>query len=172
MVVKSFDYRGVALCAAINLLASGCATQDTAVQGSTTSGDAGATEVESPAAEVIPLGQTSINKTGETEMETALPDIAELAKEIASNPLSLWQSTKNSYEFFIGGVLNAQYSPNEKILTVMADSKEQGTKAALTCKYTLDNTLKAEVPAGSDIKDPTGVCDRLTRELARTLAGQ
>ena len=139
------------------------------MQDSATTGDAAASETESPATEVIPLGQTSKNTTNKTATETTLPDIAVLANEIASHPRSLWQSTNSSYEFFIGGVLNAQYSPKEKTLTVMADNKGQGPQEALTCKYTLDNSLQAEAPAGSDIKDPTGACDRLTRELATSL---
>ena len=96
-----------------------------------------------------------------------LPPVAEIAKErIAENNLALWQSKNKSYEFFVGGLLEAKYSPGDKTLTVSNDDKGENT---LTCKYDSENNLWVKVTDGSNISDPESACDQLVGELASRL---
>lgn len=190
MTVTLFDYRGAALSILLALMAAGCATDSASVQQTdettgeteavpaetetTDVGDDAPAAPETPVAEVIPLDAPAEDAAipddapppppAAAATEGSPPDIADLAREISNHPRALWQSSSSSYEFFIGGLLNAEYSPDSKTLTLTSDRAEQQN---LTCRYRFDNSLEVDGPA--DIDDPERTCGELTRQLATTL---
>ncbi len=96
-----------------------------------------------------------------------LPTVVEIAKSrMTEHNLALWQSKDKTYNFFVGGLLDAEYSPKNETLTISSDGRGP---SALTCKYDAENSLWVKVDKQTNINDPEAVCDRLINELTSKL---
>ncbi|KAF0191830.1 MAG: hypothetical protein FD165_1553 [Gammaproteobacteria bacterium] len=96
-----------------------------------------------------------------------LPTVVEIAKSrMTEHNLALWQSKDKTYNFFVGGLLDAEYSPKNETLTISSDGRGA---SALTCKYDAENSLWVKVDKQTNINDPEAVCDRLINELTSKL---
>jgi len=87
------------------------------------------------------------------------PDIVGISKRISTYPRVLWRSRTDSYEIYIGKVLNANYSTDKKQLTITTDRPDSNN---LVCTYSLDGKL--------DIKAPEG--ETATAQQCQTLVSQ
>lgn len=96
-----------------------------------------------------------------------LPTTVEIAKtRMAEHKLALWQNKNKTYNFFVGGVLDAEYAPGSETLTITTGA---AGPLALTCKYDADNALWVKVDKSSVVDNPEATCDKLVNELAGKL---
>jgi len=87
------------------------------------------------------------------------PDIVGISKRLSAYPRVLWRSRTDSYEIYVGKLLNANYSIDKKQLTVRTDRPDNNN---LICTYSLDGKL--------DIKAPEG--ETATAKQCQTLVSQ
>ena len=67
-------------------------------------------------------------------------------KKLQENPFTLYWGKTNTYTFYIGGVLRADYKPGTS-LVVRDDS---GATNAVECNFAIDGTLKSDQSAKLD----------------------
>lgn len=130
------------------------------------------------AAEAAAKAEAAAAKTKTTTIETAkpappppapapLPTVVEVAKSrMTEHNLALWQSKSKTYNFFVGGVLDAEYAPGNETLTITTGGSGV---TSLTCKYDADNSLWVRVDKNSIVDNPEATCDKLVNELAGKL---
>ncbi len=79
-------------------------------------------------------------------------DIAVLSHKLTTHNSARWISQKNVYGFYVGNVLNAEYSQDQGILTVTADKKG----AELRCVFSVSKAQGVSAP-----------CSELLSELSK-----
>lgn len=76
---------------------------------------------------------------------------------------SLWDHETNSYAYYVGGVLYAEYQPLQHVLQIRGDPRDDTTAH---CRWGEDGALSAE-PAGAE-ESCRQLLDELERRIART----
>lgn len=117
------------------LLLAGCAsTPNTPVQGQDVQAVHSADEPSAPpVAAVMPVAASSGPAVAGQEKGTGVPA---LAKRLEKNRLTQFWREKNSYTYFMGTEIEAEYKPGQA-LTLRDDSQENG----LTCTFALKGGL-------------------------------
>jgi len=149
------------LCGILSLssvaLFTGCATtpSDEASNGSNVSiNDApDQSQPNSPLAPVVALGEPK----AEPEQQPMKGTVASVLKKIETNQFSLYWREKNSYTYFIGDELDAEYKLNEKSLMVRDRAGEQG----LVCVYDESGALRKTEGISADKPEAKDACSKL-----------
>jgi len=115
---------------------SGCATQTTSPT------DAEAAAVIAPAPDTSAPAVPAIAMTEAEEPEADIKptplepepepgSIASVLKKMETSPYTLYWGGKNTYSYYVGGALDAEYEPGVGLVV----KGESGDEASLTCKY-------------------------------------
>lgn len=128
---------------------SGCAVN------SPQSSDSADAVVIAPAADTssptVPAIATAVSEETEVEIvptllepEPELGSIASVLKKMETSPYTLYWRGKNTYSYYVGGALGAEYKPGESLVV----KDESAGETSLTCKYdgagALDGAAKDE----------------------------
>ena len=81
--------------------------------------------------------------------------VASVVKKMEKNPFSLYWREKNSYTFFIGNELNAEYDLDENQLVI----EDIGANQGLVCTY--DESGELRKVEGQDADAAKDACDKL-----------
>ena len=98
-----------------------------------------------------------------TPVPTSLT-ISDVVKLIRDHGSSMYKVGDDSYQFFVGGLIDAKYFPGDKRLSVSDASANDG----LTCNYTIEGNLQTEADEDA-AKEFTQGCESLVKKLSGLL---
>ncbi len=143
------------------VLFTGCATTPSgdATEGSNVSisNAPDQSQPNTPLAPVVALGEPK----AEPEQEPMQGTVASVLKKFETNRFSLYWREKNSYTYFIGDELDAEYKPNEKRLMVRDRAAEQG----LVCVYDESGALRKSEGIAVEESEAKDACSKLMLAL-------
>ena len=90
-------------------------------------------------------------------------DITALGERVTRDRLALFSVKQDKYTFYVGGVLNATYEMDTKILRISALTSEDNT--ALTCEYTPQGALFMDPKMQANKEDFVSDCNHLAQRL-------
>ncbi len=94
---------------------------------------------------------------------TSSAGIMALGGDLRAHPRAVFSSSSAKYGYFIGGVLNAEYDPVSRVLSVAS----QAADPAVTCKYAADGALFIDPSEKAAAK--RAACDDLILKLHESL---
>lgn len=153
-------FKLVGLVSVLTLALAGCATSHKKAEGATggeqaaAQGEASGGGESAPAeAAAKPEAAGGEAKTGD-KTATAAPapaapakpsisgsDVNAMEQKMAHYPRILWHSRDNTYRFYVGTVVFAEYNPFKNTFMIMTDNADRKN---LVCKYDPDNGWKVE----------------------------
>ena len=74
----------------------------------------------------------------------AVIDVSALSKKLTTHNTTRWISQKNAYSFYVGNVLNAEYSQDKEALTVTSEKKGED----LSCSFPVSESKQMSKPCG------------------------
>ncbi len=95
---------------------------------------------------------------------TSPAGIMALGSDLRAHPRAVFSSTSAKYGYFIGGVLDAEFEPTTRVLSLTS----QGSSPEVNCKYAADGALFIEDGEDADAKRAN--CDALALKLRESLA--
>lgn len=88
-------------------------------------------------------------------------EIQNAMMRFTKHPRVLFQSSKGSYQYYVGGVLSAEYDPQNSTLRI---SPDQRTQSGPVCEYTQDGRLKLTGKGKAQL-ETVATCNKLMNEL-------
>ncbi len=147
-------FKLVGLTSVLILALSGCATSHKKVEGAAAAEQSAGGEASAPAAAAQPnaaAGDTgkAADKTATAAPAAAAPekpsisgsDVNAIEQKMAHYPRILWHSRDNTYRFYVGTVVFAEYNPFKNTFMIMTDNADRKN---LVCKYDSDSGWKVE----------------------------
>ena len=89
-------------------------------------------------------------------------EIQQAMARFSKHPGVLFQSSKGRYQYYVGGILNAEYDPQKSVLRVTPDQKMQ---SGPICEYLPDGKLKLSGKTGKAQLESIATCNELLHEL-------
>ena len=151
----------------ILLLLVGCASQQRTVTESEVTESTESAVASNESVGDMTDNQVVVNAVASQEPETAAPNVSvsqaviEVVKQLRDHSGSLFNVGENSYQFFVGGVINAKYFPGDERLIV----SDLATSEGFTCEYSVGDDLKINA-----VKELPQGCEGLIKKLSGLLA--
>ncbi len=91
-------------------------------------------------------------------------DVINTIQKLTKHPRVLYMSSKAQYNYYVGGLFNAEYNPGKQIFTISNDARQDST---LSCQYGKDGTMidQAKLDANT-----VGQCGQLVNTLSTYLS--
>jgi len=117
----------------------------------------------SPFYTVVAVGEQAV----EPEAQPMPGTVASVLKKIEINPFSLYWRDENSYTYFIGETIDAEYKPNDKSLRV----RDIRNKDGLVCFYDENGALRNTQGRDAEMSQAKDVCSKMMFALDDDMGG-
>jgi hypothetical protein len=182
--MADMKFKLVGLISVLTLALAGCATSHKKAEGAAGSEQPAAAQAEaSGGGEGAPAAAAAGGeaKTGDKTAAAAAPapakpapaapskpsisgsDVNTIEQKMAHYPRILWHSRDNTYRFYVGTVVFAEYNPFKDTFMIMTDNADHKN---LVCKYTPDGGWKVE--GGSKGVTCSSLLDEMNGYLSQT----
>ncbi len=151
--MAGMKFKLVGLVSVLTLALAGCATTHKKAEGATAGEQSTGSGESAPAAAATTQPAADSGKAGDKTAAAApaapaaekpsisSSDVNAIEQKMAHYPRILWHSRDNTYRFYVGTVVFAEYNPFKNTFMIMTDNADRKN---LVCKYDPDSGWKVE----------------------------